>query len=248
LSCQAKALSDAGIDADALVLLHVDDADLIKRGCGRRLDPDTGDIYHVLYNPPPPGDIADRCIIRNDDTEVKMNARLALYAHNIGAIRNYFADRIVNVDGSGAPGVVATGVQTALQQCLHARAAERTRALRRQSRTGVAGGIALDRNQFGRWCDCSCDLRLLFCSLGGATTLVTFICVLFLCCSLGGARALVTVHLCSLHSAHANLTINQYAILQHILQPPHSQASPSPATRAMRTRASTRHNTPRCRR
>jgi hypothetical protein len=30
----------------------------------------------------------------------------------------------------------------------------------------------------GRWCECSCHVHL-FCSLGGASALVTFICVLF---------------------------------------------------------------------
>ena len=56
---QADALSAAGIKADSFLLLNVPDEMLIARVVGRRLDPETGDIYHLDFNPPPP-EIADR--------------------------------------------------------------------------------------------------------------------------------------------------------------------------------------------
>lgn len=44
---------------------------LIERVVGRRLDPDTGAIYHLKYKPPP-ADVAGRLIQRSDDTEDKV--------------------------------------------------------------------------------------------------------------------------------------------------------------------------------
>ena len=38
---------------------------------GRRLDPDTGVIYHLKYKPPP-SEVVDRLTIRSDDTEEKV--------------------------------------------------------------------------------------------------------------------------------------------------------------------------------
>lgn len=35
------------------MLLNVPDEMLIQRVVGRRLDPDTGDIYHLDFSPPP---------------------------------------------------------------------------------------------------------------------------------------------------------------------------------------------------
>lgn len=56
---QADALAAAGIQADSFLLLEVPDEMLIARVVGRRLDPETGDIYHLEYNPPP-ADVVDR--------------------------------------------------------------------------------------------------------------------------------------------------------------------------------------------
>lgn len=44
---------------------------LVERVVGRRLDPETGAIYHLKYKPPP-AEIADRLIQRSDDTEEKV--------------------------------------------------------------------------------------------------------------------------------------------------------------------------------
>jgi len=40
--------------------------------CGRRTDPVTGKIYHMLYNPPPADpEIRKRLVHRSDDSEEK---------------------------------------------------------------------------------------------------------------------------------------------------------------------------------
>lgn len=42
-----------GIEADSFLLLNVPDEMLVQRVVGRRLDPETGDIYHLDFSPPP---------------------------------------------------------------------------------------------------------------------------------------------------------------------------------------------------
>lgn len=56
---QADALAAEGIEANSFLLLNVPDEMLIQRVVGRRLDPETGEIYHVDFSPPP-ADIVDR--------------------------------------------------------------------------------------------------------------------------------------------------------------------------------------------
>ena len=34
--------------------MEVPDETLVERGCGRRLDPETGDIYHMKFKPAAP--------------------------------------------------------------------------------------------------------------------------------------------------------------------------------------------------
>ena len=46
---------------------------LIERVVGRRMDPETGKIYHVKYFPPPE-DIVDRLVQRSDDNEEAVSA------------------------------------------------------------------------------------------------------------------------------------------------------------------------------
>jgi adenylate kinase len=88
---QAKALAEAGVEADIFLLLNVPDEVLVGRVTGRRLDPPTGKIYHMEFNPPPPGEIADRVIQRADDTEEKLKPRLVSYHSNLAPIKELYA-------------------------------------------------------------------------------------------------------------------------------------------------------------
>lgn len=44
---------------------------LVERVVGRRTDPETGEIYHMKFKPPPT-EIVDRLVQRSDDTEEKV--------------------------------------------------------------------------------------------------------------------------------------------------------------------------------
>ncbi len=53
--------------------MQVPDEILVERVVGRRLDPETGEIYHIKYKPPPK-EIEGRLTVRSDDTEEKVRS------------------------------------------------------------------------------------------------------------------------------------------------------------------------------
>ena len=111
---QASALADAGIEVDIFILLNVPDSVLIDRVTGRRLDPITGEIYHMTSKPPPPGPVAARVTQRADDTPAKLGDRLRSYHSNLTSIKSFYQDRLVEVDGNQAPDAVWASVKAAL--------------------------------------------------------------------------------------------------------------------------------------
>ena len=66
----------------------------MERVVGRRLDPQTGDIYHLTYNKPP-ADIINRLVQRSDDTEDKLRNRLAGHHRNVEAVVSYYTNELV---------------------------------------------------------------------------------------------------------------------------------------------------------
>jgi adenylate kinase len=80
---QAESLSgilqEAGRGLDAVVLLEVPDEVIVHRMSGRRTDPETGNVYHLVHNPPP-ADAAGRVVQRPDDQEDTVRHRLRVYA------------------------------------------------------------------------------------------------------------------------------------------------------------------------
>lgn len=97
---QAQALDDANVLPDAVIVLEVPDDVLIDRVVGRRLDPVTGKIYHVKYNPPRDHDIEARLKRRSDDTEEKAVTRLDTYYTHSKAILDHYRRKVRKVDGN----------------------------------------------------------------------------------------------------------------------------------------------------
>lgn len=75
---QAEALKKAGVKFDVMVLLEVSEKSLMERSAGRRLDPQTGTIYHLKFNPPP-SDVLPRVVIRPDDQPEKQKFRIEVF-------------------------------------------------------------------------------------------------------------------------------------------------------------------------
>lgn len=95
---QAEAIEKEGIRPDVFLLIQVPDEALIERVVGRRLDPVTGEIYHLKFKAPP-ADIVPRLVQRSDDTEEKARVRLDTYHANVGSVLSYYKDTTVTVDG-----------------------------------------------------------------------------------------------------------------------------------------------------
>ena len=85
-----------GVGHPDYVGLQVPDEELVERVTGRRLDPETGEIYHMRFKPPPEG-VHGRLVQRSDDTEDKLRTRLATHHANVAAVVGYYKDVLVQV-------------------------------------------------------------------------------------------------------------------------------------------------------
>ena len=101
------AMRAAGVDLDAVVLIEVPDALLEERAVGRRSDPETGAIYHLKYNPPPPG-VAARLVHRKDDTIEAVQTRIQKYHSETAPIIPFYRAKGIlrQVDGVGDPDLI----------------------------------------------------------------------------------------------------------------------------------------------
>ena len=116
---QAEALDvelhKAGVALDVVLQIEVPDNLIVERITGRRLDPDTGDIYHMKFKPPS-ADIAGRVIQRKDDTEEACRARLEKYHSETAPIIPFYEaqGRLKRVDGNAAPDEVSQRIRQVL--------------------------------------------------------------------------------------------------------------------------------------
>ncbi|KAF2590014.1 hypothetical protein F2Q70_00039004 [Brassica cretica] len=94
---QAQSLDKLNVKPDIFLLLDVPDEILIERCVGRRLDPVTGKIYHIKSYPPESDEVKARLVMRPDDTEEKVKARLQIYKQNSEAIISAYSDVMIKV-------------------------------------------------------------------------------------------------------------------------------------------------------
>ncbi len=108
-------LKAAGVRLDLVLLIEVPDELIVERITGRRSDPETGEIYHLSFRPPPP-DIADRVIQRKDDTAQACAARLEKYHAETAPIIPFYEEQslVRRVDGNAAPEEVTRRITAAL--------------------------------------------------------------------------------------------------------------------------------------
>ena len=110
----------AGADAplDAVVSLRVPEDDLVGRLSRRRTDPETGAIYHLDFDPPPPDVPAARLVHRPDDEPEAIRHRLAVYDEQTAPVEATLRAhvRYFEVDGTGSPADVEGRVSDAIAQ------------------------------------------------------------------------------------------------------------------------------------
>ncbi|MFH0910260.1 MAG: adenylate kinase [Planctomycetota bacterium] len=112
-----KALARAGLAIDAVVFLDVPDEVVLERMTGRRSDPRTGAIYHLVYNPPPP-EAAGRVVRRPDDNPEAVRVRLEKYHDETAPIIPFYAGKglIRRVSGLARPEAVTASILKALEE------------------------------------------------------------------------------------------------------------------------------------
>ena len=95
-------------DLDAIVFLDVGEDELMRRLTGRRVDPETGDVYHTEFDMPDDDEIADRLEQREDDTEEVAADRLEVYRDNTEPVVDHYreAGELIEVDGEADPDTV----------------------------------------------------------------------------------------------------------------------------------------------
>ena len=103
---QARALEqmleEIGERLEKVILFEVPDEVVVERLSGRRIDPKTGKVYHVRYNPPPEG---VEVIQRDDDREEVVRKRLKVYREQTQPLVDYYRQKgiLEAVDASQLP-------------------------------------------------------------------------------------------------------------------------------------------------
>lgn len=110
------AMHSAGVELEAVVLLEIPDQLVIDRLSGRRTDPVTGTIYHMVFNPPP-ADIVSRLTQRKDDTVEAAVTRVEKYHSETAPVVPFYDGKgiVRRVDGVGAPEEITARITAALK-------------------------------------------------------------------------------------------------------------------------------------
>jgi len=95
-------LNNVGRNLDVVILFDVSDEEVIRRITGRRIDPKTGRVYHVEFNPPPE-DV--EVIQRDDDKEEVVKKRLEVYHSQTAPLIDFYEKKgkLVKIDASKSP-------------------------------------------------------------------------------------------------------------------------------------------------
>lgn len=99
---QADAVTDAGIELDAIIEIDVADEEIIKRMSGRRVHSGSGRTYHLIYNPPKvegkDDETGEELIQRPDDKEEIVKDRLDVYHKQTQPLVNYYQTQASKLD------------------------------------------------------------------------------------------------------------------------------------------------------
>jgi len=99
---QADAVTNAGIEIDAVIEIDVADEVIVKRMSGRRAHLASGRTYHLEYNPPKVAgkddETGEELVQRPDDKEDVVLDRLKVYHELTEPLINYYKEQASKVD------------------------------------------------------------------------------------------------------------------------------------------------------
>lgn len=98
-----------------VVSIEVPLEEMIERAVGRRIHEPTGRIYHLRYDPPPPG-LDGALVQRKDDTEEVVRKRFTEYEDKTRPVLGYYLDRglVAAVNGVGSLDEVTARIRAAM--------------------------------------------------------------------------------------------------------------------------------------
>ena len=89
---------------DKVIVLKVNDDIIVDRMKGRRVHPESGRIYHIVYNPPINENKDDKTneelSIRDDDQEDTVRKRLAVYHSTTSPLIDFYKNIVSSIDGT----------------------------------------------------------------------------------------------------------------------------------------------------
>tara|TARA_Y100001934_G_scaffold260400_1_gene332617 strand:- start:131 stop:754 length:624 start_codon:yes stop_codon:yes gene_type:complete len=111
---QAEALESI-TEVSTVISIEVPDEHIVNRIVGRRMDPETGEIYHVSFKTPPP-EIEHRLIQRKDDNEETVRMRLSSYHEQTKPLGDWYMEKGIlhAVEGTGSIEEVAGSISKIL--------------------------------------------------------------------------------------------------------------------------------------
>jgi adenylate kinase len=112
---QAESLEQIA-DVTSVISIEVPDDAIVERIVGRRMDPETGEIYHVTFKPAP-FEVESRLIQRPDDNEETVRARLEAYHAQTAPLADWYAERglLISIDGNASIDEVGASVEAAVR-------------------------------------------------------------------------------------------------------------------------------------
>jgi adenylate kinase len=116
---QADGMMSNNIDVEYVVELWVEDEEIIRRMSGRRIHPQSGRSYHVLFNPPRQegkDDVTGEPLIqRDDDSEATVRKRLQIYHTQTSPLIHYYSE-LARTGGARAPKYYRIGGDGTVEQ------------------------------------------------------------------------------------------------------------------------------------
>jgi adenylate kinase len=109
-------LERLGRKIDRVVSIEIAMEEILDRITGRRVDPATGQVFHVRYNPPPAA-LAGKVVQRKDDTEEVVRTRDKEYKAKTAPLLDYYRSRgvVASVDGVGTLDEVTERIRKAIR-------------------------------------------------------------------------------------------------------------------------------------
>ncbi|GGE75650.1 MAG TPA: adenylate kinase [Paenalcaligenes hominis] len=126
---QADALKDANVALDYVIEIDVPADQIIERISGRRVHPESGRSYHVVFNPPKvegKDDVTGEDLIqRDDDKEETVRNRLDVYQNQTRPLVDYYsswaasgdskAPKYIRIEGVGSVDEIRNRIMAALK-------------------------------------------------------------------------------------------------------------------------------------